>query len=181
MEKFYFVRHGETEANLTRMAAGCGWDVELNETGQAQAKALAESERLAQCKDVTTIYVSPLARARQTAEVINTTLQKPIEVIDALKEWDLGDWERQSWANLPDLFHPDSNPPNGESQLGFGQRVAMGLSPLLAKPGPVMLVAHGGVWHALSRILSLPFSSVSNCALIAVSRSGPAGEWILEQ
>ena len=180
MEKFYFVRHGETEANLKRLAAGCGWDVGLNETGIAQAKALAESESLSLCKDVTTIYVSPLSRARQTADVINQVLQAPVEIIDALKEWDLGDWERQSWEGLPDLFHPDSNPPNGETQLGFGQRVAMGLSPLLAKPGPVMLVAHGGVWHALSRILSLPFSSVSNCALVQVSRSGAAGEWIIE-
>lgn len=179
-EKFYFVRHGQTDANLTNLAAGSGWDIELNETGLAQAKELAESERIELCRDVKTICVSPMARARQTAEAINQVLQKPIVIIDELKEWHLGDWEKGPWSELPSLYHPDTNPPNGESQMEFGMRVSAGLTAALAHPGPIMIVAHGGVWHCISRILTLPKGSIDNCDLRRVIRSSAVEPWRLD-
>jgi probable phosphoglycerate mutase len=179
-EKFYFVRHGQTDANLNNLAAGSGWDIELNDAGLAQAKALAESASIENCRDVKTICVSPMARAIQTAEAINKILQAPIVIIDELKEWFLGDWERGSWSDLPSLYAPDTHPPNGESQLAFGMRVKAGLTAALAHPGPIIIVAHGGVWHAVSRILSLPKSSIDNCDLRRVSRSGSDQPWSLE-
>jgi broad specificity phosphatase PhoE len=179
-EKFYFVRHGQTEANLTNLACGSGWDIELNETGLAQAKALAESDKIEICRDVKTICVSPMLRAKQTAEAITQVLHAPIVLIDQLKEWHLGDWERGSWADLPSLHHPDTNPPNGESQMEFGMRVSAGLTAALAHPGPIMIVAHGGVWHAISRILSLPKGSIENCDLKCVRRGHSDEPWQLE-
>jgi broad specificity phosphatase PhoE len=179
-EKFYFVRHGQTDANLSNLAAGSGWDIELNATGLAQAKAFAEGERIEICRDVKTICVSPMARARQTAEAINEILQAPIVIIDELKEWYLGDWEKGPWSDLPSLYHPDTNPPNGESQIEFGTRIAAGLAAALAHPGPIMIVAHGGVWHAVSRILSLPRGSIDNCDLRRVRRDHSDEPWRLE-
>ncbi|MBU6455792.1 MAG: phosphoglycerate mutase family protein [Cyanobacteria bacterium REEB67] len=179
-EKFYFVRHGETDANANNLAAGSGWDIELNSVGLAQAQALAASERLGMCKDVMTICVSPMTRALQTAEAINQVLQAPLVVIEQLKEWQLGDWERVSWSELPSLYHPDSNPPNGETQIQFGTRVAGGLSAALGQAGPILIVAHGGVWHAISRILTLPHASIGNCDLIRVQRASAADPWILD-
>ena len=38
MGMFYFLRHGETDSNRLKTIAG-SLDVELNETGQAQARA----------------------------------------------------------------------------------------------------------------------------------------------
>src|ERR1700733_9192683 len=141
-QKFYFVRHGQTDANLSNLAAGSGWDIELNEAGLAQAKALAESERIENCRDVRTICVSPMARALQTAEAINQVLQAPLVIIDELKEWYLGDWEKGSWSDLPSLYAPGAHPPNGESQIEFGTRVAAGLAAALRQPSPIMIVAH---------------------------------------
>ena len=64
---FYFVRHGETEYNRQHIVQGRGIDSVLNETGQAQAEALAE--RLATVS-FDTIYASSLRRAQQTAKVL---------------------------------------------------------------------------------------------------------------
>lgn len=176
-EKFYFVRHGQTDANLTNRAAGSGWDIELNETGLNQAKTLAESERMSLCREVRTICVSPMTRAMQTARAINEVLQAPLVIIDDLKEWHLGDWEKGYWSDLPSLYSPDSHPPNGESQLEFGMRIKSGLAAALACEGPVMIVAHGGVWHAISKLLSLPKSPIDNCDLRVVSRPDANSPW----
>ena len=180
-QKFFFVRHGQTDANLNNQAAGSGWDIPLNKTGLAQAKALAESDRIELCREVVTICASPMQRALQTAEAINLVLNKPIVVIDDLKEWFLGDWEKGSWNDLPSLYHPDSNPPNGESQMQFGLRVAGALKGCFALPGPQLIVAHGGVWHAICRILSLPKEAIDNCGLKIVSRYDAAEPWQLIQ
>lgn len=60
----YFVRHGETEYNRRRIMQGRRIDCSLNETGRAQAEALA-----ARFADVhlDAIYSSALARAVETA------------------------------------------------------------------------------------------------------------------
>jgi probable phosphoglycerate mutase len=179
-EKFYFVRHGQTDANLGDLAAGAGWDIELNANGHSQAKALAESDSIQACVDVKTICVSPMTRARQTAEALSSVLKAPIVCVDELKEWHLGEWEKRAWSELPNLYHPDTNPPGGESQSEFGKRIAAGLATALSHPGPVLIVAHGGVWHGISRLLSLPASEIDNCALKSISRAHAADSWTLE-
>lgn len=65
----YLVRHGETEYNRKGIVQGGGIDSELNETGYAQAEALAE--RLSG-ESVDTLYASTMRRAKQTAEVLAT-------------------------------------------------------------------------------------------------------------
>lgn len=178
-EKFYFVRHGQTEANLTNLAAGAGWDVELNENGKEQARLLAESEALQACIGVKTICVSPMLRAIQTAESLNQILKADTVHVDELKEWHLGEWERRPWSELPDLFLPGSEPPGGEAQLEFGMRVNQGLQKALAKPGPVLIVAHGGVWYAIAKILQLNHGHIGNCQLKEVRRAHKGAPWVV--
>lgn len=178
-QRFFFVRHGQTDANSGNLAAGAGWDIDLNETGLAQARELAESEHIKSCLDVQTICVSPMRRAMQTADALRKIINAPVVEIHELREWHLGDWERRSWSELPNLFHPEANPPNGESQLEFGERIAVGLKKALGHPGPVLIVAHGGVWHSIARILSLPGGSISNCELKHVTRDHSGNSWVL--
>ncbi len=179
-ERFYFVRHGQTDANLGNLAAGAGWDIELNENGLSQANALAQSVSIQACIDVKTICVSPMVRARQTAEALSVVLKAPIVCVDELKEWHLGDWEKRAWSDLPNLYHPETNPPGGETQSDFGKRIAAGLAQALSHPGPVLIVAHGGVWHGITRLLSLPGGGIGNCELRHVSRAHAADSWTLE-
>ncbi len=179
-QRFFFVRHGQTDANMGNLAAGAGWDIDLNLTGLAQAQQLAESEHIKSCLDVQTVCVSPMRRALQTAAALGSIIKAPVVQIDELREWHLGDWERRSWSELPNLFQPESNPPNGESQSEFAERVAVGLNKALAHPGPVLIVAHGGVWHGIAKILSLPGGSITNCELKHVSRPHAEARWIIE-
>ncbi len=124
-EKFFFVRHGQTDANLAELAAGAGWDIELNATGLAQARALAESVAIEHFRSVKTICVSPMIRARQTAEIINEVIKAPVVEIEELREWHLGEWERRSWHELDFRV---GNPPGGESNEEFASRVIKGLN-----------------------------------------------------
>ncbi|MBA3992844.1 MAG: histidine phosphatase family protein [Cyanobacteria bacterium DS2.3.42] len=175
-EKFFFVRHGQTDANLAELAAGAGWDIELNATGLAQARALAESVAIEHFRSVKTICVSPMIRARQTAEIINEVINAPVVEIEELREWHLGEWERRSWHELDFRV---GNPPGGESNEEFASRVIKGLTTALTHPGPVLIVAHGGVWHRIARHLELPYGEIENCALKHLKRPHKDEVWSL--
>jgi probable phosphoglycerate mutase len=62
----YLVRQGETEWNLLKKFNGCT-DIELNQTGIAQAKLQAENLRNI---SFDACFCSPQKRARQTCEII---------------------------------------------------------------------------------------------------------------
>lgn len=83
----YLVRHGETEHNRRGIVQGGGVDSELNETGRAQARALA---RRLESVTVEALYASTLTRAQQTADV----LARPHEPLSRTYLRDLGemDW-----------------------------------------------------------------------------------------
>ncbi|MBO0978976.1 histidine phosphatase family protein [Microbacterium sp. SD291] len=84
------VRHGQTDWNLAKRIQGTT-DIPLNDTGRADARAAA-----ALLADGThhAIYASPLARARETAEIIagELGLNDPHLVPD-MREREFGDGE----------------------------------------------------------------------------------------
>ncbi len=67
----FLVRHGESTANEVNRFAGAV-DAPLTQLGRAQATKAARSW---QGQIVDTVYVSPLTRAFQTAQIIHTTLR----------------------------------------------------------------------------------------------------------
>lgn len=79
--KVYFVRHGESQAN--KLNVHQGKNVKLSYAGKKQAKILAE--RLKKF-DIDFIYSSDYIRAKQTAEIISSVLDKPIEYWKDLRE-----------------------------------------------------------------------------------------------
>jgi broad specificity phosphatase PhoE len=173
--EFFFLRHGETEANDLQLMAGSGWDVPLNERGRQQAEDFAAKHAGLLAK-VKTVCVSPLTRAQQTAEIVNRALQKPQHQVDDLKEWFCGDWERQPYGNVPGLFaKPHIDPPNGEPVADFFDRCVRGVHTALQQGGPVLIVAHGGVWHGLCVKFGFATGWLDNCGLVHVARH--EGRW----
>ena len=81
------VRHGETDWNLSGRAQGHA-DIPLNDTGRAQAQAVAR--RLAGFAPVR-LWSSDLARASQTAEAIAATTGLTVELDSRLREYDVGE------------------------------------------------------------------------------------------
>ncbi len=84
---FYFVRHGESEANAAHAFAGRS-DSPLTERGRAQAEAVAQS--LASLH-FDRIVSSPLSRCRDTALVIARRHQVPVDLEPDLAEIDVGE------------------------------------------------------------------------------------------
>lgn len=132
-EKFTFVRHGETRMNRELRCQG-RIDIELNETGLAQARETAL--QLAELK-IHKIYVSPLTRARQSAESIAAALDlEPVEQ-PWLLEVNHGDVEGmdrteadRAFPGLFERWHTEPHAvsfPNGETLEHVRARVAAGL------------------------------------------------------
>lgn len=67
MTAFYFLRHGQSEANLKGLFAGQREDSPLTAKDFEQAKAAAEELKLLH---IDRIISSPLQRTRQTAEIV---------------------------------------------------------------------------------------------------------------
>jgi len=121
------LRHGATDNNVAHppRLQGSGSNLPLSATGIEQASRAAE---LLRGRPIVAIYSSPLLRAQQTAERIGAALALPVELIDALTEADVGQWEGRDWGeieqNEPEAFRRFVNDPatwpyaGGES---FGQ------------------------------------------------------------
>jgi probable phosphoglycerate mutase len=97
--KLYFVRHGESEANILNEISNRGYKHGLTEKGRQQAAELADNLRQAHARR---IFSSPLLRAVQTAQILSEALGIEYEVTDALLEFDCGIAEgkrdAESWA-----------------------------------------------------------------------------------
>lgn len=164
-QPFYLLRHGESEANAAEIAAGGGLDSPLNETGLAQAEALAAHIDLLDVKpDV--IYHSTMQRAKVTAQIVNKSLSLPsIEDIE-LREHELGEWEGQPWSKVMPLIEEKVAPPKGESHQQFAQRIQSIFTDILESDHSLpMIVCHGGVFHALGALYEYGMTRIQNCHL----------------
>jgi broad specificity phosphatase PhoE len=79
--KIYFVRHGQSELNATDTHQL--FTTPLSEKGKKQAKFVAERF---QSIPIEKIFASDLTRAKQTAEAIANTTQKPLIFSELLRE-----------------------------------------------------------------------------------------------
>jgi probable phosphoglycerate mutase len=164
--RLYFVRHGESEANVSRQFSNKFYDRHpLTATGRAQAEKLAEMLR-----DVKfdAIYVSPLLRARQTAEIISAPHGLEVQVTPALCEHDAGDLEgrmdRDAWDAYGQLVERwivknelDARMPNGESFNEMRARFIPFIADLTQKyaatDARILLVGHGAIFHSMLPLL----------------------------
>ena len=99
-DKIYIIRHGLTESNKRKIYAGWG-DEGLCEEGVV---ALFEIGRKLKEFKIERIFSSPIRRAIQTGEVINSFLNKRIEIEKNLKEMKMGAWEGLSENEVAERF-----------------------------------------------------------------------------
>jgi len=88
--KLHLIRHGLTEGNLQHRYVGSGTDLPLCAEGRAQ---LEELKSQFSYPEVPLIFVSPMLRARQTAEILYPGV-RTIELED-LREMAFGKFENQ--------------------------------------------------------------------------------------
>ncbi len=151
--RLYFVRHGESEANVSHVISNRGWKHGLTETGCEQARALAARLR---GHSIARIYTSPLMRAVQTAEILAGALGVPCERTDALREFDCGEAEDRAddgaWAMNDWIIREwiegrfGSRIPGGESLEEIQARFFPLVDGLIQKGEDALLVGHGGTY-----------------------------------
>jgi broad specificity phosphatase PhoE len=165
--RFYFLRHGETDWNRERRFQGSA-DIPLNATGEAQAERARE---IAATLGLKSIAVSALGRARRTAEIVNRDLGLAMTAIDALKEFHCGPYEGSTDGSWLADWQSDRDIAGPESFGDFRKRVLAGTIEALRLDDPVLIVAHGGVFWALQRILG--FAELSHLPNAIVARFEP--------
>lgn len=150
MKHLYFVRHGESEANVHRVFAG-QMDAPLTEKGRQEAKAAGEAARE---RHFDLIVSSPLIRAFETAKIIASEIGYPAENIvvnDIFKEHYIGDLAGKSW-DAYDEFDPRIT--NMETYDELTARAAKGLGLLKSLPADtVLLVGHGTFARLLQAVI----------------------------
>ena len=173
-----FVRHGETEANVTDRLQGQS-DVPLNALGLVQAETVAK--RLKD-EEFDVIYSSDLSRAFATAEKI--AAGRPVIASTELREWFFGDWQgmtlQEITARYPEEFglfkqgSLDFVPPGGESSREFLDRAGRFMQMLAEKHAGkrILCVSHGGfIKQILKFVLRIQtFDRLPACENTAVSR-----------
>lgn len=160
MKQLFFVRHGQTEWNASQRMQG-QWNSDLNEVGRSQAKA---NGKLLAGLCVEALFVSPLDRTRQTAEIINRYLDVPVTYDGRIKEWDCGDWSghlyadvQKKWARQWQAYQANRfhyRGPNCENFPDMIRRARPFLDELLEQPAErVAIISHGMIGRVMVSLL----------------------------
>ena len=154
----YLLRHGLTEYNAEKRYQGQR-DIPLSAAGRAMLCRADISPK--------TVYITPLCRTRQTAEVLFPGAR--LVETDGLKEMCFGSFEGRNYIEMehdPDYLawvaaNCESPCPDGETKAAFCERICAAFSALVDKAladGEEMLVilAHGGTQMAAMERYALP-------------------------
>jgi glucosyl-3-phosphoglycerate phosphatase len=154
--RLVLLRHGRTAWNAERRMQG-RLDPPLDETGQAQAQAVAP---LVAGFDPTVLLCSDQTRALQTALAVGEATGLEPRKEPRLRETDVGQWQglvhtevEEGWPGALERWfvEPTFRPPGGESRVDAAERALPVLRELIGTPADVttgdtaVLVAHGAV------------------------------------
>ena len=155
--KLYFIRHGESEANIQHVISNRESPFKLTELGRKQANTLAQNLKNI---PITAIYSSPVLRARETAEILSRSLHLPYQVTEALREYGCGILEDKSdeeaWklhSEIAEDWIVNQNyfrkPEGGENFLDIKKRFIPFIENLtdhhLNSQNHILFVSHGGL------------------------------------
>ncbi len=155
----YLIRHGATEANLSRPARiqGRAHNPPLARLGVRQAEATRDFLAI---RPIDHCYTSPLLRAMQTASLLSAPHGLTPIALEELTECDVGRWEGLDWQAIRSLepegyrrFHADPAEfgyPGGESFRTVYDRVLPVIDDLLERHRgeSFLIVAH----HVVNRV-----------------------------
>jgi len=160
------MRHGDCRSDQTKRFIGQE-DVPLNQEGLAAARAW---QAILSTKGLGRVYCSDLTRSLSTSQIITSGSSTPLEVLPALREIDLGEWEGLSVAQVRERFPreyeergrdlPHFHPPGGESFSDLRDRVVPAFQQIVSRmQWPVLIVGHAGVNRViLCHVLGMPIA-----------------------
>lgn len=142
------IRHGETEWSKS-LKHTSSTDIPLTNKGCEAALRLSESVK---GKDISQVFSSPRSRAMKTASLVFK--EHPIEILEDLREWEYGDYEGLTSAEIH-LERPTWNLwtdgcPNGESPADVAKRADSVLRFFADSKSNICAVAHGHILRVLT-------------------------------
>ena len=154
--EIFVTRHGQTNWNFLGKIQG-KTDIELNETGKLQAKETGEKIKE---EKIDLIIASPLKRARETAEIINSNFGVQILEDERLMERGFGKSEgltkverselKVEHPEVEDIWNYNKNVDFNdiERMKEFCERIYTCLDEIIEKHKNknILLVTHGGVF-----------------------------------
>jgi len=156
-----FIRHGQTEWNARHLLQGSNRAIDLTDKGVCQVRTAAEG-LLRAGFSFDRVYSSPYRRASHSAEILCSVLGGTPLVDDRIREMDFGAYEGTTFLdggyvdeNIRAAFESpcDYVPRGGESYGQVLERIRdfldRELRPLEGSCDRVLVVAHGGVLHAV--------------------------------
>lgn len=150
VQRFYFLRHGETAENRARIIQGQA-DVPLNDDGLSQAK---RASTILSDHPVTRIVASDLQRVTMTVAPLVETNALALAADPGLRERGFGDLQGQPipenlWAHTGNGVEPIDT---------FVDRILSTLTDMLAEEA-LLIGSHGGVLRVIANALPLPVSN----------------------
>ena len=149
--KFFVMRHGEAESNISHTVSDDPNDKNsLTEKGRNEVqKALSVIKK----KNIDVIIASDLVRTKETAEIISEGLgivKDSVIYDERLRELNAGEWGEGTWKKYRARFNSEKDrlntaPPKGESGLDVKMRVGELLFELEKKHEGknILFVSHG--------------------------------------
>lgn len=186
--KLILIRHGETDDNRAQVFQGQGGRG-LNARGRDQAARLAARFAGARIR-LASVYCSDLERARETAEVLASTLGLSAVADPELREVNLGAWQGLSrtevQARFPDEWAAwrrgdDIRRGGGETYAELGDRMMRALDRIAERHAgeAVGVVSHGAaIKTAIGRVLRIgggglqAFQVPANTGVCLLERDG---------
>ncbi|MFC5801471.1 histidine phosphatase family protein [Streptomyces formicae] len=150
--RILLARHGQTEWSLLGRHTG-RTDIPLLDEGRRGAKLLGERLHKAPWSGLpeAEIRTSPLARAYETCELAG--FADRAQSWDALMEWDYGDYEGKTAAEIhavdPDWFIWHDGVPGGETKAQLSDRADGIIEWVRSADRDVLVFAHGHILRVL--------------------------------
>lgn len=158
MPTLYFMRHGETRANVEGILTGT-IETPLTEKGIQAAKEVGES--LKETFDY--YYCSPLTRTHETLRAVRGDV--PFIIDARLIEVCSGEWQGRLKASLPEKEYQayikgEIDPPGGESLSQVTERAKAFLKDMFdgryTKEDKILIVTHNAFMRQLKRLFIDP-------------------------
>lgn len=165
MRNIYLIRHGQPDFPEGKKMCIGRTDLPLSKLGKLQAVLLGAEFDGRQI----TVFSSPLRRATQTAE----GLERPITILEGLRELDMGQWDGRTFDEIRRLFpalyaarETDRTLPFPEAEDRHSglERFSKAIRQALAtSSGDIAIVTHSGVMELfLNRQNKAPYGSVTH-------------------
>jgi broad specificity phosphatase PhoE len=117
-----------------------------------------------------------MLRTRETAAIVNEQLGLPITFEPAIREVIFGGMEGKPLSPwFQDWMDGVATPEGAESFAELRQRIGTALQTILPLPGPILIVAHGGVFRAVRDLMGVAREGLTPNGLPLYCKPTPEG------